>query len=51
MKGACHVVKDSPQPQVPLALGLMNTNSDLQPAAHHKHVSICVVTHSMAAGK
>jgi hypothetical protein len=26
----CHVVNDSPQPHVPLALGLTNTNSDLQ---------------------
>jgi hypothetical protein len=27
---ACYVVNDSPQPHVPLALGLMNTNSDLR---------------------
>jgi hypothetical protein len=30
-----YVVKDSPQPQVPLAFGLMNTNSDLHSTAQH----------------
>ena len=32
MSSSCYVVKDSPQPQLPLELGLLKTNSDLQSA-------------------